>query len=278
MLWNADSSLVFFQLGWLVKIVFSHWPLGLASEVSTSALASPLTQSAFFRHALSSPISSLTLNLDLCLAHLENQSQEQSKLFLTQALLNAKHVQQLVQLSQARVRPPTTTFLLKPALHEVVTRLHQPWLHQEIVSYLNISPAVELKGPAFYLQEALSCLINNAFESYGNQRQRSVSLTCYQHQKVVVIHISDIGTGMNWLTRRLFDQPGFSSKRQNQGVGLTFVKQIIKSHYNGQLSIRTAKGSGTTVTLLLPIKSKINHVAKPADSFDHALLLAQSHS
>jgi len=259
------SRLVKNRSRYLHSILKAFWPKKTANSHQY------LPQSVFFWHAIANPLSALLINLELCLTQLDQPDLQTTKDFLTQARLNAEHVRQLLLISQSS-KTPQGSFGLKTALQEVITRLHQPWLQQELVAYIPISPGIRLAGPVFYFQEALSCLIHNAYEAYGQRRNRIVVISCYQRQKTVVIHLSDLGSGMNWLTRQFFAKPGFSSKPQNQGVGLLFAKHVIENQYRGKISIHSSQGQGTTITIILPIKLGPDHVAKTSNGFDQRLL------
>lgn len=228
----------------------------LALPDSTSHSLTKITSGVFFIHALASPLSSLLITLDLCLETLDQPNQRlTSKQFVNQALLDVKHLQHLLTISHSGYRATKSTFTLKSALQEVVIRLHQPWRQQQVHAHLHLASSLKLKGHAFYFQEALSCLIKNAFEAYGSRRIKTVALTCYQQKQQVIIHISDLGSGMGWVSRQLFDKVGYSSKPTNQGVGLSFVKNIIEHQYRGKLIIQTVKGGGTTITIIVPIRA-----------------------
>jgi two-component system, NtrC family, sensor kinase len=73
----------------------------------------------------------------------------------------------------------------------------------------------------------------------------------------VTVAISDTGGGMSEEHRSRLFQPGFTTKdgRVGMGLGLIITQQIVEQH-NGVLDIESKVGSGTTVTVTLPIESK----------------------
>ena len=67
---------------------------------------------------------------------------------------------------------------------------------------------------------------------------------------------SDTGTGINdEIMPKLFS-PLFTTKAQGMGFGLAICKRIIEAH-GGKITVKTAKGKGTTFTVTLPIEPKL---------------------
>jgi C4-dicarboxylate-specific signal transduction histidine kinase len=147
-------------------------------------------------------------------------------------------------------------FYIKLALQEVVIRLHQPQKGLYVLPNLAVTEQVTLPGQSFFLQEAVSCLITNAFAAYGSRREKQVVLTCYQHQSNLVLQVSDFGSGMDWLTHRLAAKGILTPRANFHGHGLQFVKDVVQRLYRGQLYIQSLRDMGTVVTCILPMSAK----------------------
>ncbi len=110
-----------------------------------------------------------------------------------------------------------------------------------------------------HLKQVFLNLILNAVDAMpggGNLRIRT-SLHQIQPaggeppQPAVRVEISDTGLGMPpEIQARLFE-PFFTTKEQGAGLGLSVTYGIIEAH-NGQISVTSEVGSGTTFSILLP--------------------------
>lgn len=104
----------------------------------------------------------------------------------------------------------------------------------------------------FQLEQAIMNVINNAIEampSGGNLavRTRTERLS---HMKYAVIEISDTGPGID---RHKIHNLSIPTEGKGRGFGLVFTREVLQS-YNGNLEIKTKKGSGTTIKMFLPLK------------------------
>jgi signal transduction histidine kinase len=73
----------------------------------------------------------------------------------------------------------------------------------------------------------------------------------------VEIAFADTGTGIpNEIMQKIFT-PLFTTKAQGTGFGLAICKRIIEAH-DGTITVKTDKNKGTTFTITLPNKSKLN--------------------
>lgn len=78
------------------------------------------------------------------------------------------------------------------------------------------------------------------------------------------ISVTDNGAGMNESTKRRLFQPFHSTKGlKGTGLGLVVTKKIIDEH-GGKITLDSAPGEGTTITLALPLS--ISSLAASADT------------
>ena len=103
-------------------------------------------------------------------------------------------------------------------------------------------------------------LINNAFyavnekkKTAGENYKPEISVETKKTNDTVTINVTDNGSGIPaTLTEKIF-QPFFTTKPTGSGtgLGLSLSYDIIKAH-NGQISVQTTEGKGTTFSIVLP--------------------------
>ena len=115
---------------------------------------------------------------------------------------------------------------------------------------------------ADHLKQVFLNLVINAIDSMpvGGTLYVSTSLdqmfndSELQSQPAVRIEFGDVGEGIPPEILPLLFEPFFTTKQDGTGMGLYIVYDIIKAH-NGQISVESKVGEGTTFTILLPITS-----------------------
>jgi signal transduction histidine kinase len=116
-----------------------------------------------------------------------------------------------------------------------------------------------LRGDADALEEALLNLLSNALK-YSTLR-KEVELKVVRLRRHVVISVSDKGIGIPEAELpNIFDRfYRVRDERTRQiggaGLGLALVKHIVEAH-NGEVSVKSAVGKGTTVTIELPFNAR----------------------
>jgi PAS domain S-box-containing protein len=69
----------------------------------------------------------------------------------------------------------------------------------------------------------------------------------------VVVEVVDNGCGMDAETIRRLYEPFFTTKSRGTGLGMAIARKITELH-RGDLRVRSKKGSGTTMTVRLPLE------------------------
>jgi signal transduction histidine kinase len=84
-----------------------------------------------------------------------------------------------------------------------------------------------------------------------------VTLEARRHDDDVVLRVRDTGVGIpedeqdRLFTRFFRSSTATSLAIQGTGLGLVIVKQIVEQH-GGTITVASAPGQGTTVTVILP--------------------------
>ena len=113
-----------------------------------------------------------------------------------------------------------------------------------------------VNGVVNYIENAILNVLDN---SRKYSRLPEIALKAFQKDRKVHIQISDNGPGIRKEDlERVFQKHVRVVRKEHQnipgyGLGLSYVKEIIKKH-RGTVEVKSEVNSGTTVTLILPLK------------------------
>lgn len=112
------------------------------------------------------------------------------------------------------------------------------------------------------LEIVFTNLIVNAIQAMNNSGQVNIDL--FDEESVVLIKISDTGSGIPQDILPQIFEPLFTTKQTGTGLGLASCKKIIEQHH-GTINATSTVGNGTTFTITLSkseiIANKIKQLA-----------------
>jgi signal transduction histidine kinase len=108
--------------------------------------------------------------------------------------------------------------------------------------------AAVVDGDPAQLKELLLNLVLNAIEACSEGD--SVVVTTSEARQGVELSVRDSGKGIDAADLERVFEPYFTTRREGSGLGLAISKRIAEGH-GAQLTIDSAVGVGTTVTLLI---------------------------
>jgi signal transduction histidine kinase len=114
--------------------------------------------------------------------------------------------------------------------------------------------SVTINGDARRLEQAFSNLFMNAIEAMPDGGALSVNAN--RENGSVIVEIRDTGVGIDSAHLADVVRPFYSTKPTGTGLGLPLVARIIAAH-NGQLTIDSTKGVGTTVHVRFDVVPKL---------------------
>ncbi|MDE2620194.1 MAG: two-component sensor histidine kinase, partial [Sphingomonadales bacterium] len=130
---------------------------------------------------------------------------------------------------------------------------------RERVTIIAEAGPFQVQGERSQLEQLVRNLIDNALK-YGDP-EKPVRVTLRPGREGTVdLAVADSGPGiapehLPHLTRRFYrTDPGRSRAAGGTGLGLAIVKHIVERH-RGRLDIASTLGQGTTVTVVLPLRS-----------------------
>jgi signal transduction histidine kinase len=125
-------------------------------------------------------------------------------------------------------------------------------------------------GDPGLLRQVFDNLIENAVQAMGGSigesspgtyprsRALSISLRSVRKEALEGVHIDveDTGEGMDPHVRVRAKDPFFTTRPSGTGLGLAIVDRIVEAH-DGEISITSRTGAGTTVSVFLPIGAPV---------------------
>lgn len=142
--------------------------------------------------------------------------------------------------------PKNINLRIEPSDEDIIVLADLSQIQQVIMNLLiNSSEAFEEKNGTVQISTGV-LFCDEALLS------RSLLLDKPAPQKMAFIRVRDGGGGMDSQTiNRIFD-PFFSTKFTGRGLGMSVVHGVVRGH-NGVITIDSQLGSGTTVTIYLPV-------------------------
>ncbi|MEJ8554768.1 sensor histidine kinase [Tepidibacter sp. Z1-5] len=123
---------------------------------------------------------------------------------------------------------------------------------------VNFNAGKDIKVKDHYiLISILRNLINNSIESI-NDTNGVVDVSYFYEDEKFIFTISDNGNGIRNSDKNYIFNPGFSTKfnmdtgDMNRGIGLTIVKEMVESRFNGCISVESEYGIGTEFKIIIP--------------------------
>jgi signal transduction histidine kinase len=112
--------------------------------------------------------------------------------------------------------------------------------------------ALVLEADGRKLRQALLNLVTNAIQA--SPRGAAVHIAVARACEGARITVRDDGTGMTPEVLERIRKPYFTTKEGGTGLGVAVARGLVEQH-GGRMEFKSVPGSGTTVTLLLPMKA-----------------------
>ena len=158
----------------------------------------------------------------------------------------------------ARPTPPTkVTIPLRQMIAELSPLLSRDPRLQGVTIENRVPEEVVVVFDRDQCKQVFWNLLVNGAEAMESEGRISIEADLQQagasgdHDQVRIL-ISDNGHGMSPANVKRVFEPFFSTKKGGTGLGLATVYRIVETH-GGRISVASEEGSGTTVTLCLPV-------------------------
>jgi signal transduction histidine kinase len=115
---------------------------------------------------------------------------------------------------------------------------------------------VEFTADRGQIRQALVNLVKNGLEATEGRdaAEGSVTIAARRSAGELEIDVSDTGAGLTPEQRANLFAPGFTTKAEGSGLGLTIVERIVSDHH-GSVAVDAA-GTGTTFRIRLPLDKR----------------------
>jgi PAS domain S-box-containing protein len=113
------------------------------------------------------------------------------------------------------------------------------------------------------MKQAMLNLIQNAIAAMNSGG--TLTIKTVQKDGEAVITLSDTGIGIPEKNLSKIFEPYFTTKESGSGLGLTLVFKIIREH-QGEISVISKEGGGSTFTITLPITQKERRLLPASES------------
>ncbi len=203
-------------------------------------------------HDLATPLTNLTINLE----YLQETAEPES---LVKAVRSARIMESYIEEVRAQLKNQKTNVLFSPT--EELKEAASLFENVKIVS----KTSEQLFGSPAKFAQAVSNLMANAVQAC-KQDESNVMVRLEKLKNNLVLTVQDFGAGIPLEQLDKIWQPFYSSKAgTNMGIGLSITKEIIETEFHGHISVKSKLNYGTTFTVTLPNKLKLNsdHIHQP---------------
>ncbi|BAQ34070.1 MULTISPECIES: PAS domain S-box protein [Dehalococcoides] len=223
--------------------------------IMTDRMASVGELASGLAHEINNPLTGIVGFSELLLMNeLEESIKEDVQTIHREALRAAEVVRNL--LTFARQQPPTREAGdINLSIHKVLELRKHDHRINNIRCITELDPDLpRVMLDFFQIQQVLINIIINAEFFLRLKEHPQIIIKTSQHNKHVIISISDNGPGISPENiKRIFD-PFFTTKEvgKGTGLGLSICHGIIEEH-NGRIYVESTPGNGATFRIELPV-------------------------
>ena len=200
-------------------------------------------------HQLGTPVSALMGWVDRIKMH-----PEESKIVVDEMESDLERLNQIgIRFSNMGSDAPLKPMSLKSLVNEqtVYLKKRMPSLGKQIKLTVNAPDDISVLGNPTLLGWAIENVIRNGMDSIKHD-QGKVSITVSGLGEYGILYIQDNGSGIDKKNWKNIFRPGFSTKQQGWGLGLSLVNRIINEIHGGHIAvIQSEPDIGTTFEIRL---------------------------
>ena len=200
-------------------------------------------------HQLGTPISSLMGWLEW----MKNKPNDQEKIIDDISL----DLERLQQVSDRFSKMGSETKIEEVHLSNIVDNIvlyfnrRIPSMGKSIIIENQLESDLKIRANGILISWAIENVVKNAIDALDNEG--IISLKSKFEKKSIIIVIEDSGKGISRKNWKNIFRPGFSTKEQGWGLGLSLTSRIINEIHGGSIYVLQSKpGQGSTIEISLP--------------------------
>jgi len=144
----------------------------------------------------------------------------------------------------------TKTILVKD-LFESVCRIMKSQLENVEVNVEVDPEEIIISADATLIEQVLINLVNNSLTAMAITGHPELNLKAFREDDHILVRILDNGTGIPQEKLSDIFMPFYSTKEKASGIGLSFVKQILRLH-NASILVQSVEQKGSIFTIKFP--------------------------
>jgi len=242
-------AVIIFVFIWVLKSVY--WQQKVIT--TTNAFINNLT------HELKTPVFSIGLATKILENGIDPKKQQFVSIIRQQINRLNQHIDKVLELGKLEFS--SSMFKLEKVdfsknITQVCSNFEALSKLQDVeFTYMVDKPPFFIRAEASHLENAITNVLDNALK-YSDKPVITLKATKVKRQ--LQISISDNGIGISKQEKRLIFKKYFRVANDNvhkvkgYGLGLSYVKEVIKRH-KGKILVESALNQGTTITLIIPL-------------------------
>lgn len=204
-------------------------------------------------HEIKNPLTTINGFLQLLQKDLKGTPKEE---YLRIMLDELKHINRLIT-EFLQLAKPGYSKRTGCNINQLVKEIFMLVKSEALIYNIDINLQTDDDIPNIYadgeqLKQVILNIIKNAFDALSPGEKIFIQTSWSKHEGIINILIRDTGSGMDRETISSMFDPFFTTKESGTGLGMFISKKIIDNH-GGRIEVKSEKGHGTTVTVLLPV-------------------------
>ncbi|PKM89198.1 hypothetical protein CVU83_00505 [Candidatus Falkowbacteria bacterium HGW-Falkowbacteria-2] len=216
-------------------------------------------------HDIVNPLTAVSLNLERlkeerCPALGEAQD------YLHQALSATNRIKDLIQSTNSCLRRESRekAFSIRAEVFKIKRLMDAKARSQNTSINIDAGADIQIKGGQVRFGQIIMNLLSNALEACANLKDNcessiNISLSGGGETKDIELRIADSGGGIDKENLDKIFNAFFTTKSpggKNLGLGLSIVKEIIETDFNGRIAVDSTLHEGSVFTICLPTNSQ----------------------